>query len=110
LRVGERRRNYLSITWTTPLATRTLGVTTFAELTKTVPFSTVMVTFPPPTVFNVVFVSRGLYPTVPVTIWYTRMLANSAVLKLPRDDPTAWNAALLGAKTVTSWRPSTMLA
>ena len=67
---------YPSITWTTPLATRTLGVITFAELTNTVPFSTVIVKFSPPTVFKVVFVSKGLYPTVPLTTWYTRMLAN----------------------------------
>ena len=31
-----------SMTWTTPLATRTLGITTLALLTKTVPLSMVM--------------------------------------------------------------------
>ena len=34
---------YLSMTWTTPFATRTLGVTTRAWLTKTEPLATVSV-------------------------------------------------------------------
>jgi hypothetical protein len=48
----------LSMTCTTPLATRTLGTMTLAELTNTVPFSTVMVTLSPLTVYRVVLVSK----------------------------------------------------
>jgi hypothetical protein len=39
-----------SMTWTTPLETKTSGVMTFALLTKTSPSMTVTVMFPPPTV------------------------------------------------------------
>jgi len=49
-----------SMTWTTPLDTRTSGRITLAEFTKTVPFVTVMVTLPPLTVGRVVFVSIEL--------------------------------------------------
>ena len=38
---------YLSMTCTTPLATKTSGVTTLALLTKTEPFETVTVRFMP---------------------------------------------------------------
>ena len=56
---------YPSITWTTPLLTRTLGVRTLAELMKTVPFSIVIVTLAPLTVLSVVLLRLLLYPTVP---------------------------------------------
>lgn len=59
----------LSMAWITPPATRTFGTTTLAELTKTLPPSTVMVTLPPLTVFKVVLLNRVLYPTVPWTTW-----------------------------------------
>jgi len=46
-----------SITCTTPLLTKTLGVTTFAELTKTLPSSIVIVTLAPLTVGSVALLS-----------------------------------------------------
>lgn len=45
---------YLSTTCTTPLATKTSGVTTLALLTKTEPFETVMVRFMPLMVVGIV--------------------------------------------------------
>lgn len=54
------RISYLSMTWTTPLATRTSGMMTFAEFTKIDPSSTVIVTLPPLTVVNVVLLNKLL--------------------------------------------------
>jgi hypothetical protein len=99
----------LSITCTTPLATKTSGVITFALFTYTFPFSMVMVTFSPFTVVNVVFVKVVLYPTVPFTTWYVKMLSNCAVERFPSAEPIALNAALEGAKIVTSLRSSTVV-
>ena len=48
----------LSMTWTTPLATRTSGVTTLALLTKMVPLLVVMVTLAPHMVFSMVLFIR----------------------------------------------------
>ena len=38
--------------------------------------------------------------------WYSRMLVSSATVRLPRAEPIAWKAALLGANTVTSMAES----
>jgi hypothetical protein len=48
------------MTWTTPLATSTFGMMTFAEFTNTDPSSTVIVTLPPLTVVKVVLLSKLL--------------------------------------------------
>jgi hypothetical protein len=48
------------MTWTTPLATSTFRIMTFAEFANTDPSSTVIVTLPPLTVFNVVLVNKVL--------------------------------------------------
>ena len=47
------------------METRTSGRVTLAELTKTEPLTTVIVTLSPLTVGRVVFVNNELYPTVP---------------------------------------------
>lgn len=49
-----------SMTWTTPFATRTLGMITLAWLTKTEPLATVTVIEPPPSVLTVVFLRSVL--------------------------------------------------
>lgn len=61
------RITYLSMTCTTPFATKTSAVTTLAPFTMTPPFPTVIVTLLPLTVFKVVLLSKLLYPTVPAT-------------------------------------------
>lgn len=48
----------LSMTWTTPLAIRTSGVTTFALLTKVVPLFMVMVRFMPAMDLSIVLFVR----------------------------------------------------
>ncbi len=61
----------------------------------------VFVTFPPATVLRVVLERSVLYPTVPCTTWYSRMLVSWAVVRFPIADPIAWKASLEGAKIVT---------
>jgi len=81
---------------------------TLAELTNTAPPSTVIVTLPPFTVLSVVLVNKLLYPTVPCTTWYVRMDVSAVVEIFDSAEPIAANAALLGAKMVTSLSPSTV--
>lgn len=65
---GNSDESYLSITCTTPFATKTSGVMTFASFTKTLPLSMVIVNLPPLRVVKLVpFLSVELYPTVPLT-------------------------------------------
>lgn len=53
-------------------------------------------------------VSEVLYKgMVPLTTWYSRIAAKSAVEMFARAEPMRWKAALLGAKMVTSARAST---
>ena len=63
------RETYASMTWTTPLLTKTSVMTTLALFTKTVPLMAVMVMLPPPSVVRVVLVTRSLYRTRPGTTW-----------------------------------------
>jgi len=107
---GEGRDKYPSITCTTPPATSTFGVTTLALFTKTLPLLSILIfTLPPARVPSVVLDSKLLYPTVPLITWYSKTLANCSVLRLLTVVSIAWNAALDGAKTVTSCRESTAL-
>ena len=102
----KTRVEFLTITCTTPFATSTSGIVTFAEFTNTLPPSTVMFTLPPPRVGSVMFLRPDEYPTVPFTTWYSRIWASCAVDREPTAEPMAWNAAFEGAKMVTSLRPS----
>lgn len=43
-----------------------------------------------------------LYPTVPLTTWYSKMDINCSVLRFPITEPIDWNATLEGANIVTS--------
>lgn len=60
--------DYLSMTWTTPLATRTSGMRTLALLTNTLPPEIEILTLSPVKVVSVwPFLRAELYPTVPFT-------------------------------------------
>lgn len=94
-----------SMTWTTPLLMRMSGFITFAELMNTLPFATVMVMLPPPSVRMVVLARELLYAMVPLMTWYLRMSAAAVVLRLDNAVEMSWKAVLLGAKIVTSFKP-----
>jgi hypothetical protein len=103
----------LSITCMTPFATIISVITTCAELTNTFPSVTSTIRLPPCTVGKLSFassmVSKLEYPTVPWITWYWSIDESCVVDKLPVAEPMAWNAALEGAKMVTSLRPSTVV-
>ena len=42
--------------------------------------------------------------------WYSRMEVSWAMLRVPTAEPMAWKAALLGTNTVTSFKPSSVVA
>jgi hypothetical protein len=85
------------------------GVTTLAALTKTVPFSMVIVKFPPLSVCTLVPFERSvLYMgSEPLMTWYVKIDARASSLKFASADPMLWKASLIGAKMVRSGVEST---
>ena len=74
---GSHKKTYLSMTCTTPFATSTSAIVTVAWFTFTDPLDNVICTVAPLRVGIIwPFVSVVLYPTVPFTTWYSRMLAS----------------------------------
>jgi hypothetical protein len=108
---GKDEGTYLSMTCITPFETIISAIVTIAASTKTFPLTASTATSVPIKLGNVSFanpvIKRGLYPTVPLITWYSRILVSWVLLNEEVAEPIRWKAAFEGAKIVTSLREST---